>query len=316
MKNFVAKRAATVRRSAEVELQEVMEFFCCPWCRGELVGQAQSSCCGECSREYVRRDGIYRFIDKARKQAVAAFNAKYDRIRLMEGWACDLPGYYEYLPYRDISGRHQDLWRLRARSFEYLLGQLRKTAIAPGASLLDLGAGSCWMSQRLGSLFRVFALDVNDGAHGLAAFPRQNRRYIPVQGEMQRLPFRPASFDVVIAGASLHYGRALHTMLGEVHRVLQRTGCFFVFDSPFYPTPAALQAAHGRTQQYYRSLGVADFAGHYGGILESDFVRNALFSFQKLRADASLRLRAMNWARMKLGRDPGAAFPFWIGMPK
>jgi SAM-dependent methyltransferase len=51
---------------------------------------------------------------------------------------------------------------------------------------------------------------------------------------MDRLPFMPAQFDVVVFNASLHYSVDYGATLQEALRCLRKGGHLIVADSPFY----------------------------------------------------------------------------------
>jgi SAM-dependent methyltransferase len=51
---------------------------------------------------------------------------------------------------------------------------------------------------------------------------------------MDALPLEPQSFDLVVAGASLHYAQRQERALVELRRVTRRGGVLLVLDSPVY----------------------------------------------------------------------------------
>lgn len=55
---------------------------------------------------------------------------------------------------------------------------------------------------------------------------------ISVQGDMNRLPFKEGSFDIVIIGASLQYAKSPSRVARETYRVLRLGGLVFI-DAPF-----------------------------------------------------------------------------------
>ena len=80
------------------------------------------------------------------------FLADYVKIRHAEGRGSPDSAYYLALPYRDITGRLQDQWSMRAASWRYLerrvLPSIEKQFHRP-LRIADLGAGNCWLSYRL-----------------------------------------------------------------------------------------------------------------------------------------------------------------------
>src|ERR1700694_3116339 len=80
------------------------------------------------------------------------FLEDYLRIRRTEGRGSDDPAYYLALPYRDVTGRLDTQWIMRGCTWRYferrILPRLEREVQRP-LDLLDLGAGTGWMSYRL-----------------------------------------------------------------------------------------------------------------------------------------------------------------------
>lgn len=94
-----------------------------------------------------------------------------------------------------------------------------------GRRVLDLGAGKGRFARHLDQQgARVVALDASSAmlhaAHGLDR----------VQAAADRLPFRDAAFDAVIAVEVIEHLASLDAMLGEVHRVLRPGGMVVLID--------------------------------------------------------------------------------------
>jgi ubiquinone/menaquinone biosynthesis C-methylase UbiE/8-oxo-dGTP pyrophosphatase MutT (NUDIX family)/uncharacterized protein YbaR (Trm112 family) len=299
--------------------------LCCPPCGGglDLAGNDSTGAlvCDKCLARYAVANGIPRLVPRDRQTQIEKFCAQYEALRLQEGWASELPEFYSHLPFHDVSGRHAAEWKWRAKSFRVLEKWLRQNFAAPAKAghglrpirILDAGAGSGWMSRLLAERYEVLALDVNVGPHGLAALPAAQRRFMAVQGELDRLPLTGSSFDLVIANASLHYAKTPEQFLQEAHRVLRPGGKLVVMDSPAYPTTAAAQAAQARTRAYYAQKGVPELAENYSGLVASFFDEQAGFRFHVWRADFAWLESLKRRLREKLGQPVGARFPMWVG---
>src|SRR3546814_2260458 len=75
---------------------------------------------------------------------------RHTRCALVTGvQTCALPIYLA-LPYRDTDGTDRGQWRMRARSYDYIVRHLLE-----GGRVLDLGAGNGWMSYRLAQIGRA-----------------------------------------------------------------------------------------------------------------------------------------------------------------
>lgn len=134
-------------------------------------------------------------------------------------------------------------WAVRARSFEAFLARvIRPSAAVAGRPLeiLDLGAGNGWLSHRLAlEGHRATALDVrSDRIDGLGAsqpfLDRTGGRMRIVVAPFEQIPAAPASFDIAVFNASLHYATDLAAVLAEAVRVVRPGGRLAILDSPVY----------------------------------------------------------------------------------
>ena len=175
----------------------------------------------------------------------------YIKIRHAEGRGSDDSGYYLALPYRDITGRLQDQWAIRAKSYRYLerriLPPIEKQAGRP-LRIADLGAGNCWLSYRLALRgHQPIAIDIlGDALDGLAAGRHyQGLAATPLTGpprvafprinaEFDDLPLAAGSLDLAIYNASIHYSTDYRRTLSEIRRCLGPGGRFVIVDSPVY----------------------------------------------------------------------------------
>ncbi|MEO8372080.1 MAG: class I SAM-dependent methyltransferase [Candidatus Solibacter sp.] len=165
----------------------------------------------------------------------------YIRIRHAEGRGSQDADYYFALPFRDVTGRLQDQWTIRGKSFRYL-----QARVLPGIEkqygrhlrIADLGAGNCWLSYRLALRgHRPIAIDIlGDPLDGLAAGRHyQDRTPFPrVNAEFDDLPLASGSLDLAIYNASIHYSTDYRRTLSEIRRVLRPGGTFLIVDSPVY----------------------------------------------------------------------------------
>src|ERR1700693_5617306 len=149
------------------------------------------------------------------------FLEDYLRIRQAEGRGSDDPEYYLALP-------HEPIRRRTYRYFErHVLAAMEREACRP-LDLIDLGAGTGWMSYRLALRgHRPVAVDIlTDGRDGLGAarhFPARHS-FTRIDAEFDQLPVPDARFDVVLYNASLHYSANYFTTLVEARRCLRPGG--------------------------------------------------------------------------------------------
>jgi SAM-dependent methyltransferase len=227
--------------------------------------------CPACKFSIVINDGIARALPPESIAHHARFMEDYERIRESEGRGSESEDFYLSLPYRDTSGWHRDQWRMRARSYDYLVRHLLDGA-DHGGRILDLGAGNGWMSFRLALAgYRPCAVDLlaND-RDGLGA-ARHYRTRVPklfprFQAEMRRLPFADGQFDAAVFNASFHYAEDYEASLREAMRCVRTGGMVIIADTPWYAREesgkqmlaarrAAFQRSHGTAADSIAALG-------------------------------------------------------------
>jgi len=167
------------------------------------------------------------------------FLRDYAAIRLAEGRGSEDSAYYRALPYRDLSGNNAGQWSIRGRTYRYfeqrILAPLERAAHRP-LDILDLGAGTGWLSYRLALRGHLpVALDIfTDPKDGLRAARHYDRQFPCVEAEFDRLPITGGAFDLAIYNASFHYSEDYRRTLAEVRKCLRPSGCVVIMDSPVY----------------------------------------------------------------------------------
>jgi ubiquinone/menaquinone biosynthesis C-methylase UbiE len=169
------------------------------------------------------------------------FLEDYIKIRHAEGRGSRDSEYYLALPFRDITGRLQDQWTIRAKSFRYLekhvLPAMEREAGRP-LRIADLGAGNCWLSYRLALRgHKPIAIDIHcDDLDGLGAGVHYLERttFPRVNAEFDDLPLGSGSVDLAIYNAAIHYSTDYRRTLAEMRRCLKPGGRFLIIDSPVY----------------------------------------------------------------------------------
>jgi ubiquinone/menaquinone biosynthesis C-methylase UbiE len=162
------------------------------------------------------------------------FLEDYLRIRQAEGRGSDDPSYYFTLPHEPI----------RARTYRYcerrVLPGMEREARGTPLDILDLGAGTGWLSYRVALRgHRSVAIDIlTDGRDGLGAArhydSKLDRPFARIDAEFDQLPLPDASFDAVLYNASLHYSSNYVKTLAEARRCLRPGGRILILDSPVY----------------------------------------------------------------------------------
>lgn len=233
--------------------------WCCSYCADPLQPAAHGLYCAAEGRYFATDRGIHRLLPEARHRETRAFLELYQRVRRDEGWRAE-PG----LPYVTAQHPQAGIWRVRAARFEAGLLLAEAALPRPPWRVLEVGAGCCWISARLLERgHQAVALDVNlDEEDGLLAAPAllpEAAVLERAEAEMEALPLEPQGFDLVVAGASLHYPASLPRTLVELRRVTRRGGALLVLDSPVYRRRAdgeAMVAERMRAQAERYRVGV------------------------------------------------------------
>jgi SAM-dependent methyltransferase len=219
----------------------------CPVCQKTL----ETSACSGCGFVMSEVNGIFRALTPDRETHFDRFIREYEIVRAKEGRGSSSPDYYHALPFQDLTGRNVWQWKIRARTYRHMeshiLPDLERT-YPRGCDVLDIGAGNCWLSYRLALRgHRPAAVDViTNDADGLGAathyFRRLPRTFPRFRADMDRLPFAPEQFDLVIFNASFHYSVDYQQTIEEAMRCLRRPGHVIIADSPFYAHDESGQA--------------------------------------------------------------------------
>ena len=215
-------------------------LFICPRCQTSLERSAPDKVtCPQDGLEFWNKEGIWRFLLPEREAHFARFIADYEAIRRSEERGSTSANYYRALPFKDLSGRYLSDWTIRTRSFNVLVKNVLtrfQNPLERSLKILDLGAGNCWLSNRLSVQGdRVIAIDllVNE-QDGLGAWKHYEHGFIPVQAEFSQLPIMDRFADAVIFNASFHYSEDYAKTLNEALRALSAKGLIVIMDSPVY----------------------------------------------------------------------------------
>lgn len=209
----------------------------CTRCKANLNGLK----CPFCGFEMRMSRGIIHALPPDRAAHYAQFIKDYERIRQAECRGSKADDFYLNLPFRDISGFNSKHWKIRGRSFSYLMRHILSEAVSANYKrVLDLGAGNCWMSHRLSQAdFRPIAVDLltndDDGLGAAVHFQRHLPAFFPrFQAELARLPFQDGQFDLAVFNASFHYSEDYTCTLREALRCIRKGGLVVVIDTPWY----------------------------------------------------------------------------------
>lgn len=214
--------------------------FACPYCQTALeLVDAGCQRCPTDNHTFAREAGIWRFLRADRMPALAQFIDEYETVRRAEGRGAEYAGFYEALPFEDVTGVRSGDWEIRANSYQTLLSRIVEP-LGRGYSrplhILDCGAGNGWLSNRLarrGHLVGAVDLVVNR-FDGLGAHVHYDTSFVPIQAEFDHLPLMRRQADLIVFNAAFHYSADYEVTLWEALRVLRRPGAVVIVDTPVY----------------------------------------------------------------------------------
>ncbi len=244
--------------SETVSIIEAIDWNC-PRCRGELPAPLESAtACPACGSTFPKQAGAFRFLPPSRQRHFAEFLREYSTVRQKEGRHGEAD-FYRSLPFHDSTGRYAGAWKIRARSFRCLLEEIVRPSEGDGPlRVVDLGAGNCWLSNRLAARgHRCVAVDLSlDERDGLGCSSRYEEPFLAVQAEFDRLPWADGQFELAVFNASLHYSCGYEKTLEEALRVLVPGGTLAVMDTPLYHDPeSGRQMVREREREFRRRFG-------------------------------------------------------------
>jgi SAM-dependent methyltransferase len=232
--------------------EDLLDWLVCPACEGgewglervradhqDLIAEGWLDCAA-CGARYAISDGIVDLLPQP-ADSVLRERAGWERFlqdaseEMKEEWILSLPCVHEGVTSNVQSIAH---WKRQANNFSGLMELL---GLRGGERVLELGAGRCWASAHLARAgCRVVALDVvrDRQAGGLETGDVYLRHGTPpferVLASMEKLPFRPGTFDLVFSVASIHHSPVLGQVVARCARVLRGGGKLALTSEPCY----------------------------------------------------------------------------------
>ena len=293
--------------------------FACPECGAEMAAAGETRVvCVSCQRAFTQREGVWRFLTPARGAQLERFVRQYRAVRQQEGHRAAEADYYRRLPSVRRGDPHAGNWQIRRETYHHLLGHVLAAGSLP-LHVLDLGAGSGWLSHRLASLgHRPVAVDaIDDEVDGLGAARHYPTPFAAVQADFDAPPFAPGQFDLVVFNGSLHYAPDTAATLERAHRMLAPGGTLVVMDSPMFSADRDGSAmVRDALRRFALDCGVADAVQQGIGYLTFAML-GAIAERLQLRPQFVPSRGPLGWrlrrhlARFRLRRSP-AAFGLWV----
>ena len=292
--------------------------FVCPECHVDLDEAGDVRACVRCGRSYARENGVWQFLPSARGLRLEPFARQYRAVRDREGRVSASPEYYRRLPLVASDDPHAGEWRIRRESYRHLLQHVLAAGPHP-VQVLDLGAGTGWLSHRLSALGHdAVALDaLDDETDGLGATRHYATEFAVVHADFDALPFAPGQFNLVVFNGSLHYATDTAATLETAYRQLAPGGVLAVMDSPMFRADRdGVAMVDDKTRHFMLECGlhqvVQQGIGYLTFAMLAAIAEKLELQSQFLPSHGSpgWRLRR-SLARIRLRRAP-AAFGLWV----
>ena len=297
--------------------------WACPNCRKPLPGQSNLHC-RDCRLSFEELEGIRGFLPPSRRQRLDRFIHEYETIRKAEGREFS-PAEYRALPFLKAPSRRSAEWEIRAatfRTFQSTLQEWKRERSEP-LRACDLGAGNCWLSNRLAlEGLQVAAVDlVKNSCDGLGCRCYYSSVFVCVEAEFDRLPFQGDQFDLAVFNASLHYSTDCRITLEEALRVLHPEGKIVVLDSPVSrDAQSGEQMVKERERHFERTYECPSNSLQSEHFLTferlDDLAAELGLTWQRLRPAYGFKWRLQQWKESLFGSREPATFLILVGTRK
>lgn len=190
------------------------------------------------------------------------FEKLYLKIREKEGRIYP-DSIVENLPHIHRSHPLYREWKTRCKSMNKLEAYLIRKSKA--MTILDLGCGNGWMSNRLAKIpgCDVYAVDLNrkELEQGARVFSERASLQF-VFGDIFEDILPELHFDIIILGSVIQYFQDLRVLVSRLTDLLAAKGEVHIFDSPIY-SEETVHAARQRSIEHYQKLGYPEMTDYY-----------------------------------------------------
>ena len=155
--------------------------------------------------------------------------------------------------------------------------------------VLDMGAGTCWLSAKLSLLpavDEVYALDLSErfltriGTRIIETLQGKPEKITFVASDFNEVPLASGSIDCVLLWASLHHSLSPIKTLQEAGRCLKTQGSLFIFENP----PSTIQIKKSRE----RTLAMSE------QVTEMTYTRDEWIYFMKAAKIGDIKIHTLD----------------------
>lgn len=232
-------------------------FIQCPNCRHSQFENALTDlqysefrggylACASCKKKYTLKDGIADFLADPTPEILKESEGAHAEIRIHtkegEKFRVDKESIQRFknlflsMPYGDDSyffkegGSFQNFSE-SAHRFYTLVDRWK---IGPGQRVLEIGAGFCWASRELAKKgCDLVSIDICNYLEIADLYIRDNLFFERFYADMDVLPFKDGTFDIIFAAAAIHHSSDLEKTFKEFKRVLKPGGRLIMINECF-----------------------------------------------------------------------------------
>jgi len=194
--------------------------------------------CGSCGSEYSVSRGVVDLMGDASgvvSSEIEAYRRSGDEVHAKVDSLSDVHRREELLKIALMEHTGEQFKQTSDLNLEGILSVVDPT---PGQWLLELGAGSGWLTSRwakqgLNCLATDISMDLKLELSPLV-MSTQGVYFDRALADMNRLPFGNETFDIVFVSAALHHSEDLVLSLNETARVLKGNGKLVVINEPMH----------------------------------------------------------------------------------
>jgi len=232
-------------RSTHINVSDLHLVYLCPHCSTPLRREGERLVCPRDGYTNVPEQGIRDVLTADELIHHVGFLNQARERRQRQGKSSDDPSYYLNLPQVPENDPNVAEWQIRAESMEWLQFFLKTLYGRRKLTILDNGAGNCWLTRRIVEWgHEAVAVDLSMDEHDGLVAGRHYLEHLPIEFERVRadfehLPFADGTFDVVVFNGSFHCAENPTKAMAEAVRVTKPEESIVILDSPIYTDRAS-----------------------------------------------------------------------------
>lgn len=168
------------------------------------------------------------------------------------------------LPYLKRSGAIGIEWASRAKRFEQFIMHIHKAYKGRSLSILDIGCGNGWMTNKLyeqGHNVAGVDLNMTELTQAERVFGKSDKLDW-LYADILNYNMENQQYDLILLSASCQYFSDISVLTQKLKIMLCEKGAIHLFDSMFY-RKEEVPIAKERSNEYYKQLGFPQMGKYY-----------------------------------------------------